>query len=291
MNKKDSDKHDKDAFDILGEEPENEQDTMEDLLDLDLGEQEEQYAETYKHPFIVGDQSVEMYVHRLLSNESNVSVGIHADMTIHLEVPEDYDLDQVEDVIELLRPKIEEIYQQTVIANDRVLAMWVLRSLDEAQGILMFGELYPIHYLAGEWYKPYYRVWFEDHECLLTIPDGPLDVERVVLTLAKELQDRLLVVFEGYLNQYLTRFEELPAKMPILDFDDYQPYPVVTNVNTGLITLNSTLSQFPEGYVEYCAASALCRLIDLGNQELHDEYMDKVMPDWREWIKEFPPAL
>lgn len=290
MNKKDSDKHEKDVLDIFGEELENEQDTIEDLFDLDLEQQDDQYTETYKYPFTIGDEPVEMYVHRFFYNDSNISVGIHADMTIHLEIPEDYDLDQVEDVIELLRPKIEEIYQQTVIANDRVLTMWVLRSLDEAQGVLMFGELYSIHYLAGEWYKPYYRVWFENQQCLLTIPDGPLDVERVVLAVARELQDRLVVVFEGYLNQYLTRFEELPEKMPTLEFDDYQPYPVATDVNTGRITLNSTLSQFPEGYVEYCAASALCRLIDLGNQELHDEYMDKAMPDWRKWINEFPPV-
>ncbi|GEM_PF-4021015 len=281
MTKKDIEQYEIDVDDIFDDELEDDHGLKEEFL------ADQSAAEVYMKPFKIHGQPIELFIHRSMFGEVNLSIEARADLSIHITVPEDFDLEQTDQAVETLRPQIEAVYEQARIANDRLLSMWVLKTMDDSEGVLFFGQLCHLHYKVGEWYKPYYQVNFENRECVITVPEDGGEIIEIVRAITEELEVRIQVVFESYLNYYLTRFEELPEKMPTIQLVEYLPTPTSVDLDTGLISINPTLSQFPEGYVEYCAASALCQLIDLGNQKLHEEYMDNVMPDWRRWPAEF----
>ncbi|MEY8308054.1 YgjP-like metallopeptidase domain-containing protein [Erysipelotrichaceae bacterium 51-3] len=281
MTKKDIEQYEIDVDDIFDDDLADDHGLKDEFLT------DQSAAEVYMKPFKIHGQPIELFIHRSMFKEVNLSIEARADLSIHITVPEDFDLEQTDQAVETLRPQIEAVYEQARIANDRLLSMWVLKTMDDSDGVLFFGQLYPLHYKVGEWYKPYYRVDFENQECVITVPEDGGEIIEMVKAITEELEARTQVVFESYLNYYLTRFEELPEKMPTIQLVEYLPTPTSVDLETGMISINPTLSQFPEGCVEYCAASALCRLIDLGNQKLHEEYMDKAMPDWRRWASEF----
>lgn len=224
----------------------------------------------------IGGQPRQIVLDWQNDDTADIKIRIQADMTMHIELPSSYTRAQVQDFLEMDKPTLEMMFNEALAQSRDLLRLRLRNSISQTGSVKIFDQIYPFSLYEGS-----SSAGVQDDTYVVTI-ENPMDLASVLELIEQDIEKRLKVLMENYQKSYMTRFSELPEKLPHIVIEREISHPSYTEISTGKIAINPVISQFSESYIEYLAASTLCHLIDKGDPSMHARLMSEVMPDWQE---------